>query len=77
MPKCCATGTRIGASTMMAALVSMNMPITNSAAFTPSRNHGGVEHLGQPVADGLGHAGARDQEGEQPGVGDDEHDHRD
>jgi hypothetical protein len=32
-----ATGARIGASTMMAALVSMNMPIRNSAAFTPSR----------------------------------------
>ncbi len=37
MPKCIATGARIGASTMIAALVSMNMPITNSAALTPSR----------------------------------------
>ena len=36
-PKCTATGTRMGASTMMAADVSMNMPITNNAAFTPSR----------------------------------------
>jgi hypothetical protein len=40
MPKCIATGARIGASTMMAALVSMNMPITNSAAFTPKQEHG-------------------------------------
>jgi hypothetical protein len=31
----------MGASTMMAALVSMNMPIRNSAAFTPSRNRPG------------------------------------
>ena len=38
MPKCMATGARIGASTMMAALVSMNMPMTNSAALIPSRN---------------------------------------
>ena len=37
-PKCMATGARMGASTMMAALVSMNMPMMNSAAFTPSRN---------------------------------------
>ena len=42
MPKCCATGARIGASTMMEALVSMNMPMTNSAAFTPSRNMPGL-----------------------------------
>ena len=41
MPKCIATGTRIGASTMIAALVSMNMPIRNSAALTPSRNSAG------------------------------------
>jgi len=33
-----ATGARIGASTMIEAEVSMNMPITNSAALTPSRN---------------------------------------
>ena len=38
MPKCTATGARIGASTMMAALVSMNMPIKNSAALIPSKN---------------------------------------
>ncbi len=42
MPKWRATGTRIGASTMMAALVSMNMPMTNSAALTPSRNQAGL-----------------------------------
>ncbi len=36
-----ATGARMGPSTMMAALVSMNMPMTNSAAFTPSRNQCG------------------------------------
>ena len=77
MPKCSATGANMGASTMMAALVSMNMPITNSAALMPSKNMAGrLQHLLQPVADGIGHAGARDQERKQPGVGDDEHDHR-
>ena len=35
-----------------------------------------LQCLLQPVADGVGHAGTRDQEGEQAGVGDDEHDHR-
>ena len=37
MPKCTATGTRIGASTMIAAEVSMNMPITKRIALTPNR----------------------------------------
>ena len=32
----------MGASTMMAALVSMNMPMMNRAAFTPSRNMAGL-----------------------------------
>ena len=35
MPKCIATGTKMGASTMMAALVSMNMPMTNKAKLMP------------------------------------------
>ena len=41
MPKCTATGARIGASTMIDADVSMNMPMTKSAALTPSRNRTG------------------------------------
>ena len=41
MPKCMATGARIGASTMIEAEVSMNMPIRNSAMFTPSRKIAG------------------------------------
>ena len=41
IPKYMATGVNIGASTMMAAEVSMNMPIRNSAPFTPIRNKAG------------------------------------
>ena len=41
MPKCMATGAKIGASTMMAALVSMNIPMRNSAALTPSKKYVG------------------------------------
>ena len=38
MPKRAATGARIGASTMIDAEVSMNMPMTNRNALTASRN---------------------------------------
>ena len=56
IPKCMATGTKMGASTMMAAEVSMNMPMTNKAAFTPKRNQPGdckmsLSH--RPIASGM------------------------
>src|SRR3546814_4378260 len=48
VPKCTGStpnwmpmGTRIGASTMMAADVSINIPIINKATLTPSRNSNG------------------------------------
>ena len=37
MPKLIATGVRIGASTRIAALVSMNMPTTSRSRLTPRR----------------------------------------
>src|SRR5690606_10856429 len=41
-PNFMATGTRMGASTMMEADVSMNMPMMNRAMLTPNKNKTGL-----------------------------------
>ena len=43
---------------------------------TEQKVGGRPQDLLQPVANRIGHTGARDEKGKQSGVGDDEHDHR-